>query len=239
MPVARIVDVDLYYELHGAGDPLVLIGGLGGDLSMLGGIIERLARTALVLAFDHRGSGRSSMSDTPGSIDAMAADAVGVMDAAGVAAAHLVGISMGGRIALAVALAYPERVRGLVLVSAGARRPAGLTTSLPPRIARRLRRLPPFRGSRPQPDAVQERQRAALGAYDCTARLGEIHVPALILRGRRDRTVPRRLVAELHDGLAGSKLVLFDGGHMFFMRLEREAFLRQVEAFLRAHRSDR
>lgn len=220
MPIARVGEVDLYYEVHGEGAPVVLIGGLGGAISMLAAIVERLARTSLVLAFDNRGTGRSSMSGAPGSIETMAADAVGVMDAAGVAAAHVVGISMGGSIALAVALAHPERVRGLVLVSAGARTP------------RRTAWLP-------APSAPRLRRRRASPAYDCTGRLGEIVAPTLILWGRRDRTVRRHVVEELHDGIAGSKLVRFDGGHTFFLRRERAAFLDQVEAFVRSFPHER
>ena len=239
VPVANIGDVGLYYELHGAGEPVVLICGVGIDISELGAIVERLARGSLVLAFDNRGSGRSSMPDAPYSIELMAADAVGVMDAAGIGAATLIGISMGGSIALALTLAHPERVRGLVLVSASARKPRRLTMSWPMRIAWLLRRLPAFRGRYPQPDYAHARQRAASRAYDCTGRLGEIHVPTLILHGRRDRTVRRPLVEELHDGIAGSKLVRFDGGHMFFLFRQRGAFLDQVEAFVRARPADR
>jgi pimeloyl-ACP methyl ester carboxylesterase len=79
------------------------------------------------------------------------------------------------------------------------------------------------------------RQRAASRSYDCTASLGQIHAPTLILHGRRDRTVPTALAEDLHDGIAGSKLVMFDGGHMFFLMRERDQFLAQVAAFV-SHR---
>jgi pimeloyl-ACP methyl ester carboxylesterase len=135
------------------------------------------------------------------------------MDALGIARAYLVGIGMGGSIALDVALRHPDRVRGLVLVSASARKPARL-----------LRSLPPFR----PPNASR--------SYDCTARLGEIHAPVLILHGRRDRTVPLRLAEEMQDRIAGSKLVTFDGGHRFFLTRERDEFAERVAAFVRSHR---
>jgi pimeloyl-ACP methyl ester carboxylesterase len=222
----------MYYEQRGDGDPLVLIGGLGCDVSMFGEIVARLAQTARVLAFDNRGAGRSSMPDTPYSIAQMAADTAGLMDALAIPSADLVGISMGASIALALALAHPERVRRLVLVSAGARKPAKLRMSVPMRIAWTLRSLPTFRGAHPQPAYARERQRAASRAHDCTARLGEIAAPTLILHGRRDRTVPYPFVTELHDGIAGSRLVMFDGGHMFFLMRERSQFLDRLQAFL-------
>jgi 3-oxoadipate enol-lactonase len=239
VPVARVGDVELYYELHGAGEPVVLIGGLGSDVSLVAPLAARLALGARVLAFDNRGAGRSSMPDVPYSVEMMAADTIGVMDAAGIGAADLVGISMGGRIALALTLAHPDRVRRLVLVSTGARTPQRVRISRPLRIAWLLRRVPPFRRAYPQPDYAYERQRAASRAYDCTARLGEISAPTLILHGRRDRMMPRTLVEELHDGIRGSKLVLFDGGHMFFVMRERGAFLDRVEAFVGRRPPDR
>ncbi len=234
MPVAHVSDIDMYYEQRGEGDPLVLIGGLGCDVSMFGEIVARLAQTARVLTFDNRGAGRSSMPDAPYSIDQMAADTAGLMDALAIPSADLVGTSMGASIALALALAHPERVRRLVLVSAGARKPAKPRMSLPARIGWALRWLPMFRALHPypQPAYARGRQRAASRAYDCTARLGEIAAPTLIVHGRRDRSVPYPYANELHDGIAGSRLVMFDGGHMFFLMRERSQFLDRVQAFL-------
>jgi 3-oxoadipate enol-lactonase len=236
VPIARIRDIGIYHEVHGEGEPVLLIGGLGSDVSMFAAMVKRLARTCRVVAFDNRGAGRTDKPDAPYSIAMMADDAVGLLDALGISAAHLVGISMGGSIALDVALRHPDRVRGLVLVSASARKPARLTLSAPMRVAYLLRTLPPFRGRHPQPGYAHTHQRNASRAYDCTARLGEIHTPVLILHGRRDRTVPLRLAEEMHDRIPGSQLVTFDGGHMFFFTRERAEFADRVAAFLRSHR---
>ncbi len=236
VPIARIRDIGIYHEVHGDGEPVLLIGGLGSDVSMFAGMVRRLSASCRVIAFDHRGAGRTDKPDAPYSIAMMADDAVGLMDALEIASAWLVGISMGGSIALDLALRHPDRVRGLVLVSAGARTPSQLTISAPMWVADRLRSLPPFRGRHPQPEYAHARQRSASRAYDCTARLGQIHTPVLILHGRRDRAVPLRLAEEMHDRIAGSKLVAFDGGHRFFFTREREEFAARVAAFVRAHR---
>jgi pimeloyl-ACP methyl ester carboxylesterase len=233
VPIARIRDVGIYHEVHGEGEPVLLIGGLGSDVSMFAGMVRRLSASCRVIAFDNRGPGRTDTPDARCSIPMMADDAVGLMDALAVTSAHLVGIAMGGRIALDVALRYPDRVRGLVLVSASARKPARPTLSAPVRIAGGLRSLPPFRARHPRPESAPARQGDPSHSYDCTARLGQIHTPVLILHGRRDRTVPLRLAEEMHDRIAGSKLVTFDGGHRFFYTRERDEFAARVAAFVR------
>jgi pimeloyl-ACP methyl ester carboxylesterase len=65
-------------------------------------------------------------------------------------------------------------------------------------------------------------------------RLGEIHVPTTILHGRRDRVVPLREAEAMHRGIAGSKMVTFNGGHIFFVMRERPRFLECVAAAIAA-----
>ena len=74
MPVTRIGDIDMYYELHGSGDPLVLIGGLANDLSEWTWMVDWCAQTHRVLAFDNRGAGRTDKPDAPYTIPMMASD---------------------------------------------------------------------------------------------------------------------------------------------------------------------
>lgn len=118
MAEARINGVDIHYRLHGDGEPLILIMGLSGnadwwDLRLLGLLAERFQ----LLTFDNRGSGRSGKPEGPYTIAQMASDALGLMDHLGWECADVLGISMGGMIAQELTLAYPERVRRLVLIS--------------------------------------------------------------------------------------------------------------------------
>src|SRR5256885_9846397 len=84
MPYVRVNDIQVYYELQGDGEPLVVILGLGTDVSEWDGIIRWLAEKYKVLAFDNRGAGRTDKPDIPYSIEMMADDTAGLVGAAGV-----------------------------------------------------------------------------------------------------------------------------------------------------------
>jgi pimeloyl-ACP methyl ester carboxylesterase len=207
----------------------VLIAGLAADVSEYAGLVRGLALANTVLAFDNRGAGRTDKPDRPYSIEQMADDAAGLMQALGFRPAHVLGISMGGRIALALALRHPELVTKLVLVSASARS-AGRDRWL--RLFWFLSIVPTLRGNYPQPRYANIRQRQALFEYSCAERLHELCIPTAILHGKRDGIVPYRLAEELHAGIAGSTVVAFEGGHLFFFGKERQRFLAAVADFL-------
>lgn len=240
MPTTQANGIAIYYDLLGEGEPLLLIGGLGADSTFVQPLAERLAERFRVLAFDNRGAGRTDKPDEPYTIELMADDTVVLMDALAVERVHVVGISMGASIAMAVALDHPERVEDLVLVSASARKTMTLRVSLPFRLLRLLGRITPFlRGRYPQPEYAFRRQLVASRTYDCTSRLQEIDTPTLIMHGRNDRTVPLALAEELHAGIAGSRFLTFKGGHAFFLFRERARFLDEATRFLTAPSGER
>ncbi len=108
--------VGLYYETMGAGSPLLLVNGLG--ISALGWepeFLRSLATRYRILTFDHRGTGRSDRPDCGYSIPEMVDDCLAICDAEKIESAHLLGASMGGRIVLHLAIAYPVRVRSQVI----------------------------------------------------------------------------------------------------------------------------
>lgn len=123
MPLAKVGQHDLYYELHGGGpgEPVVLLMGLGTDAHGWDRQVPELARARRVLVLDNRGVGRSAKPDGPYTTADLADDVVGVMDVAGIARAHLVGLSLGGMIAQQVALRHARRVRSLTLIATYAR----------------------------------------------------------------------------------------------------------------------
>jgi pimeloyl-ACP methyl ester carboxylesterase len=112
--------VNLYYELYGQGDPLVLVAGTGISLAPWRvAQVPEFAKYYQVLIYDHRGLGRSDKPDMPYSTQLFAKDCVGLMDALGIKRAHMMGHSMGARVCQWIALDYPERVRSLVLSGPG------------------------------------------------------------------------------------------------------------------------
>ncbi len=120
MPWASVNGIELYYEEHGSGPALLLVPGLGADTRLFGGVIGLLAATCHVIAFDPRGGGRSDKPPGPYTIEQMADDAEGLLDVLRIERAVVVGYSMGGRIALSLALDHATRVRRLVLAATSA-----------------------------------------------------------------------------------------------------------------------
>ena len=226
MPTVRANGITMYYELHGSGEPLVLIAGLNSDHGLYRTIVPQLAAHYQVLVFDNRGVGQTDQPDVPYSMELMADDTAALLQAVGITKANILGTSMGGRIAVALALRHPDLVKRLILVST--------TMSVPSRSWRRRLialelRLPFIRHSN-RYYAVR-RQLDASSSANFTSRLGEIHVPTLILHGTRDRLAPYQLAEAMREGIKGSQLVTFGGGHLFFL-LRAKQFITAIVAFL-------
>jgi len=118
MPFATVRDIEICYDLSGAGPPLLKIWGTGGDLRRPPSDFDRrLTENFTVLAFDQRGMGRSGKPDRPCTMADYADDAAGLMAAVGWDRAAVLGYSFGGMVAQELALRHPERVERLVLMS--------------------------------------------------------------------------------------------------------------------------
>jgi 3-oxoadipate enol-lactonase len=115
MSIAKVDSIQLYYEEHGSGDPLLLIMGLAADSMAWLFQVPELSKHYRTIVFDNRGVGRSSKPAGPYTIGQMADDTAGLLDTLGIVRTHVVGVSMGGMIAQELALRHPQRVRGLVL----------------------------------------------------------------------------------------------------------------------------
>jgi pimeloyl-ACP methyl ester carboxylesterase len=115
MPKTHANGIDIYYETYGAGEPLVLIAGLGYSSWMWHKMIPGLAQHFQVIAFDNRGVGETDKPAGPYTAQLLADDLAGLLNALGIARAAILGHSMGGFIAQAFALSKPELVSKLIL----------------------------------------------------------------------------------------------------------------------------
>jgi pimeloyl-ACP methyl ester carboxylesterase len=115
MPKAHPNDIDIYYEITGTGDPLVLIAGVGYGLWFWHKVVPKLAEHFQVIAFDNRGAGQSDKPDGPYTVPMMAADTAGLMHALDVQRAAVMGHSLGGFVAQELAVSRPDLVGKLIL----------------------------------------------------------------------------------------------------------------------------
>jgi pimeloyl-ACP methyl ester carboxylesterase len=121
---AEVNGINLYYETHGSGHPLILLHGGLGSSEMFGPVLPLLAERHQVVAVDLQGHGRTADIDRPIDVRLMADDIAALSDHLGLDRPDLVGYSLGGGVALHTAAKYPNKVRRLVVVSANVRRDA-------------------------------------------------------------------------------------------------------------------
>jgi len=235
MPAIELSDGSLYYAGTGRAardrPPLVLVHGAGGSRLDWAPELRRLPG-ARVIALDLPGHGEST---TPGrdTIDAYGRDVVALLDALAIDRAILVGHSMGGAIAQQVALDWPERVAGLVLLGTGSKLP--VDPALPDRIvtepdaaldwlvewAWHPSAAPELKAQGRQMFASAPRDVArddyrACQRFDTRERLAQIAAPTLVIGGEDDRMVPLKFSRTLAERIPGARLVVIErAGHMF------------------------
>lgn len=235
--IARANAPDLFYQDEGHGPPVVLIHGVGADGSSWDEIAAALAGDFRVLRLDLRGHGRSGHIEGGCSLDDFVRDVVDVLDACGVARAHVVGFSLGGMIAQAMALQHPDRIDRLVLLSAV----AGRTEEERTRVSQRLEVLrtqgfeaissasqdrwftPEFVADNPNLVAarmaqlLQNHAPSYAAAYtvfslsDLGDRLHSIRHPTLVATGEHDQGSNTRMARYMHEQIPGSQLLILTG----------------------------
>jgi len=117
MPTIQVNDIDLYYEMFGEGEPLLLIHGLGSSSRDWEMQIDFFAQNYQVITIDVRGHGKSGKPPGPYSIPLFAEDTAKLLQGLGVSPVHILGISLGGMIALQLGISHPEMVKSLIIVN--------------------------------------------------------------------------------------------------------------------------
>jgi pimeloyl-ACP methyl ester carboxylesterase len=122
MPKVIVRDIEMYYEVHGEGTPLVMIMGWGGTLNEWDPeLINQLKKKHKIILLDNRAIGKKTVPKDDFTIRTMADDTIELLDQLNIEKAHFYGISMGSAIGQQLLLNYPHRIKGLILASGAAR----------------------------------------------------------------------------------------------------------------------
>ncbi len=244
MPLVSVGDFDIYYELHGGGPPVVLLSGFVTGGNAWEPVIHRLASAHTCLVMDHRGVGRtgSPVGATEYDISTLAGDVTAMIDHLGLRRPLVVGHSMGGFIALELAIKNTDDLSGIALVSSAAcgASDKGVSREGSAVLFRtRGRRRDIIRGVlekgmgeaiREAPDRIDDferlllstpptpagflGQKRAIETFDRRERLRDIRVPCAIVHGAQDTLIPPSSATFLKAGIPHATLEILPGvGH--------------------------
>lgn len=247
MPKVHVNGIELFYEIKGTGEPLLLIAGFMCDRNYWSLLMPSLITQYQVIRFDNRGIGQSSVPDSPYTIQQMANDAIALLYVLGIEKVHVVGHSMGGKIAQELALTHPQRIKSLILLSSTAKGNEKYNSmiktwgDLAPKLDLELyeRVILPWIFTdnfytipgivdqliewainypyAPKPHGLYHQSRAILN-HDTTDRLQYIKCPTLVLVGKQDILTPVQFSEQLAQGIPNAELVIIeDGGHSFLI----------------------
>ena len=254
--------IELNCTVQGSGPWVVMSHSLACDLHMWDAQAALLANDYTVLRFDTRGHGMSDAPEGEYTLEMLAGDARGLMDALGIKSCHWVGLSMGGMIGQVFALRYPGLLKTLVLADTTSRYPAEAKSLWDGRIATAT-----GKGMEPLVEGTMTRwftegfrttHREACGRVaamiratpvagyvgcchaipqiNVTARLKEIACPAMVMVGEQDAGTPVDMAREIHAAMPGSELVIIPQASHLSNIEQPEAFNQALEAFLARHR---
>ena len=236
MPIAHVNGVDLHYLQSGEGEDVLLLCGLGDDVSAWDAQLAPFSERHRVTVIDNRGVGRSSLPDGTFDVRDMAADAIALCDELGIAKAHVMGFSMGGAIAQELVLARPDLVRSLVIVGSWAYSDRLFRTLIESSIYfsgiadddrtflmsffastysaavfedGRVDAFADAMLNNPHPQSLEAFQRTARAIldHDTRDRLSAIAVPTLVLHGEEDIICPPRHSRQIASLIPGARLV--------------------------------
>lgn len=248
-------DVRLHWRENGAGRPLLLLNSVGCDLSMWNAALPHLAGLR-VLRMDMRGHGLSDVPPGDYSLEQLAEDAVSVLDAAGVAEAAVCGLSLGGMVAMTMALTHPRRVSALLPACTSARMDRGIWEARIASVrAHGMAEIadavmarffsPEFTEDHPEKvEAVRTRFIAmdpqgycgccaAIRDMDLLSRISAIAKPTRVIAGEKDMATPfDGHGGAIRDHIAGAEVRMLPAAHIAPVEVP-QPFAAAVTEFLR------
>ena len=235
--------IQLYFELHGSGEPVLLLHGFGGCSQDWKPLISDWSAHFQLIVPDMRGHGRSSHLTNPFRHEQSATDILALLDHLGITACKAVGVSGGGNVLLHIATRQPERVSAMVLVSATSYFPAQarpIMRAYPDSLTEQdwevMRRRHP--GGDEQINMLLATTRSFADSYDdlnfTTPYLSTIKARTLIIQGDRDPLYPVEISVEMAKAIPNSSLWIIPGGGHGPIGGERwPEFVKTAFAFLR------
>lgn len=204
---AAVNGVELYYEIHGEGAPLVLLHGGVTPSEMFGVPLAEMSKHHQVIAIHMRGHGLSSDADTPWSCELMADDVAALLDHIGISKADVMGYSLGGGVALQLTIRHPEKVAKLVAISIAFRAEGGTY----PEVREAFKQMPaqaemiggqiagsPLAMLYPDVDWVRMMRKTGemnLAAHDWSSDIAAIKAPTLLIFGDADSILLEHMIA--------------------------------------------
>ncbi|MGV3615214.1 MAG: alpha/beta fold hydrolase [Fimbriimonas sp.] len=247
---AHVNGLKMYYEIHGQGQPLLLLHGSFGTVEGWGSLLPTLAETRKVIVVELQGHGHTADIDRPLTYPQLAEDAAALLSALKVEKADLLGYSMGGGVAFHLAAKHPDLVRKLAVIGAGT---GTVEATYYPEVYEQYRSITPENFDFPEvkdpylrvaPDPSKWKQLVAkmLQMDELDQGLGEEEVkgivaPTLILMGDRDAVRVEHAV-EVYRTIPDGQLAIFPGADHFVPFTNTEAVLATLIAFFDANPSE-
>jgi pimeloyl-ACP methyl ester carboxylesterase len=226
---ASVNGIELYYEVHGTGKPLIMLHGGFGTFEMFAALSPALAERYQVIGVDLYGHGRTALTERPFSFENMADDIAGLIEHLGLARADVLGYSLGGAVALQTAFRHPERVNKLILISTPFKR-AGWhpemqigMTAIEPESFMETPIYQAYIQVAPKPEdfpRLVQRMRVTMSQdYDWAEQVAALQAPTLLIAGDADGLSPAH-VAEFFKLFGGGlQDAGWDGAHMISSQL--------------------
>lgn len=262
MPKISVNGLQLYYEIEGHGEPVVLIPGFAAGRWIWFKQVGDLSRNFRVIVFDPRGVSASDKPEGPQTIGLLADDVAHLLQTLGVESAHIVGASFGGFVAQEFALKYSSMVRKLVLcctsfggpnhiapapetllalastkgLNSEERMRENLLLAFTPEYVRtqvaEVEEVVRLRATNDVPEYIYLSQLQAAMSFDAESRVEQTDKPTLVLSGDADIIVPVQNSRNLAARIPGAELHIVKGGSHTFFIEQADEFNRTVTEFL-------